>query len=280
VPLWDGSRAVVSATKEIDLRSGSPAAAAMSEKQLAGARLHILSMAESKAKNRAIRSLGVRPAYSRAEAKLPFVCARAIFTGQTSDPELRHTFAVMQATAFLGAHTALYGRAPAAPQLPPARPAPLVGTVVDDDGVIDGEIEPESTPAPPPVHTAPAGSPAPEPAPSSPPPSDPAPVQQTTAAVRAAASGFAIPGGRSKGTPLAEADDRDLSYWGGRLEQEIADGTGKPQFRDRNEALARAIHAEQGRRAGGGGNDYGVSGGGDDVEGAGRGRGDNDDIPF
>ena len=227
-------------------------------------------------------SAGVRPAYSRAEAKLPFVCARAIFTGQTSDPELRRTFAVMQAQAFLGAHTALYGRAPSATQLPPARPAPPVGTAVDEDGIIDAELveEPESTPAPPAVGTTRADSPAPELAPSSPPLSGRAPVQQTRAAARAAASGFAIPGGRSKGTPLEDADDRDLSYWGGRLEQELADGTGNPRFRDKNEAIARAIRAEQGRRAGEVEHDDGSLGGGGDVEGAGRGRGDNDDIPF
>jgi hypothetical protein len=89
-------------------------------------------------------------------------------------------------------------------------------------------------------------------------------------------SGFTIPGGRSKGRPLEEADDTDLTYWGGRLEQELTDGTGKPQFRERNEALACAIRAEQGRRAGGDADGGGSSG---DFEAAGRAR-DDSDIPF
>ena len=163
-PNWDGSQGTTQATKEVDLRDGAPAVTAMWERhkqklaewerggkqgyapkdptaQLREARLHVLTMCESKAKNRAVRALGVRTSYDKKElATKPFICARVQFTGESSDPELRREFAMMRAQAFLGARSALYG-GPVAPQLPAGRPAPAVGTVIDDDGVIGGVID-------------------------------------------------------------------------------------------------------------------------------------------
>lgn len=314
---FDGSTCTIMGEKELDMREKSPAVEALRAKyreklaawerggkqdyppkspdvQIAEVRTHLLSHAASKAKLRAIRGLGIRTSYTKAELAKPFVIAKLTFSGETENPELRREFALMRARSFLNSRDALWGNGPR--QLPPppppratlpaVRPAPPVGQVVDEDpdGVIDGVMDAElveesiAPEAPPPGHAADAGTPAPEPSQSST-SSERPPVQQTRAAARAAASGFAIPGGRSKGTPLEEADDRDLTYWGGRLEQELADGTGKPQFRDRNEALARAIRAEQGRRAGGDADDGGSSGGGD-FEAAGHAGGDDDDIPF
>jgi hypothetical protein len=319
---FDGSTCTILGEKELDMREKSPVVETLwmrhrqklaeweqggkrgyapksPDGQIGEVRVHLLSHCASKAKLRAIRGLGIRTGYTAEELQKPFVIAKLTFTGETTDPELRREFALMRAQSFFGARQALYGAAPSAPQLPPCRPAPLVGTVVDEDGVIEGEIveepaqarsttaaTPAAPPAPPaspaPVSSAAGSAPQGEPTQT---PATPAarpeasPALQTPAAARAAASGFAIPGGRSKGKPLEEADDQDLTYWGGRLEQELADGTGKPQFRDRNEALARAIRAEQGRRAG-------VDEGDDvregvDFEPEGFARGDEDDsTPF
>jgi len=299
VRMFDGSTCTITGEKELDMRDGSPAVEALRaryqdkladwkrdkqglapkspEAQISEVRVHLLSHAASKAKLRAVRSLGIRTSYTKTELAKPFVVAKLTFTGETSDPELRREFALMRAASFLGAHESLYGAGPpAAPQLPPGRRAPPVGTVVDEDGVIETADVDEPAPAPPtpPATTAPVAEPD---ASQTPPGAAVAPVQETRAAARAAASGFCIPGGRSKGTPLEKADDRDLSYWAERLEQEIADGTGKPQFRDRNEALARAIRGEQGRRSGADQDDGGSSG--DEYAGAPSGEPD-DDIPF
>jgi hypothetical protein len=76
-----------------------------------------------------------------------------------------------------------------------------------------------------------------------------------------------IPGGRAKGTPIEDAEDRDLTYWAGRISDDLEAGTGKPQFVERDRALVAAIRAEQGRRAGAA----------DETDGE---RHEDDDIPF
>jgi hypothetical protein len=121
---FDGTVRVISGEVEIDLRDGVEHGC--SEKELPIARKFILRNGESKAKNRAIRSLGVRTKYHRDELSKPFVVAKVQFTGHTDDPELRRMFAEKTADAFLGGTTALYGspsappRQPTSHQLPPA----------------------------------------------------------------------------------------------------------------------------------------------------------------
>ncbi len=301
---FDGQEIIIQGSKEIDLRDRSPQVEALVGRyraklerweqdgrkgyapkdpsgQIREMRLHILSMCETKARLRAIRSLGVRTAYSPADLRKPFVVAHLSFSGRSEDPQLRREFALMAAHAALAPSRSTVARLPAAPA-PPLLPPPPIGQTMTGELDVDDAVFDEGVEAPPAATAPPAGEatsahdagPAHAdtgPSQSYSPPSEHAPPPRTRAAARAAASGFAIPGGRSKGTPLEEADDRDLTYWGGRLEEEIAAGTGKPQFRDRNEGLARAIRAEQGRRAGGGG----------DFEAEGRARGDDDsDIPF
>lgn len=132
---FDGSVRTITGDKELDLREGSPNADAIrskardgkdAEKQLREMRQHIQSHAYSKAKLRAIRSLGVRTGYTDAELAKPFAVARLMFTGRTSDPELRREFARMQATAMMSGTSQLYGApAPAA-----ALPAPAVAHAV------------------------------------------------------------------------------------------------------------------------------------------------------
>ena len=131
----DGQPVTITGEKIMDLRTGSPMAEGMKEAELVMARSHILSHAESKAKNRAIRSTGLRPSYSTADLAKPFICARIMFTGRTDDPELKRQFAADISRSFMGGSQALYGGEERA--LPPAGAAktapPPVGSVRDDD---------------------------------------------------------------------------------------------------------------------------------------------------
>lgn len=179
---FDGTETVVTGTKEMDLRDGSPQVEALEERarskgktadaQIREMRLHILAHAESKAKLRAGRSLGIRTSYTREELARPFVVAKLMFTGQSDDPEIRRMFAAKRADAMLGGHRALFGVAPVAPQPVMALQAPVSappmlphvrGEVDEDDYYEPVEAVPPARPTPPqqaPAHatTAPTES--------------------------------------------------------------------------------------------------------------------------
>ncbi len=137
----DGIRHYVQGEKELDLRDGSPTVEALEAQQrkrgkdatsqVREMRQHIQSHAETKARLRAIRSMGVRTSYDEVELAKPFVAAQVTFTGQTDDPELRREFARAVAAHALSATSHLYGPAVPATE-PPRLPAPPVGTVEDD----------------------------------------------------------------------------------------------------------------------------------------------------
>lgn len=111
----DGSVRPLAREKEIDLRDGHPEIFTTDEKRmkrkwvngrpageienhgyvagwsadrLAGAREHILAMAESKAKNRVVRELGVKQVYHPGELERPFAILALVMTGRSEDPEL------------------------------------------------------------------------------------------------------------------------------------------------------------------------------------------------
>lgn len=187
---FDGSIRTLTGEVEVDAREGSPQIdeiRAKAEKrrvehpdwdndggasQILELRKFLLRHAERKAKNRAIVDMGVKRSYTPEEIKRPFAVARLMWTGQSDDPELRRTFAVMGAERMLSGTAALYG-APQAPALPtPAAHAaralppftghapPPVGAVGDDPSDyggydFDGEGEEVATPAAPPAPAAP-----------------------------------------------------------------------------------------------------------------------------
>jgi len=135
---FDGQRQLISGEKQLDLRNGSAqldALEASSKKgdasaQIREMRAFILEHAETKARNRAIRSAGLKTSYTSAELRKPFVMARLMFTGQTDDPTLKHAFGMATAQAMLGGQSALYGQAPTPSALqqggpPPTPPPPL-----------------------------------------------------------------------------------------------------------------------------------------------------------
>ena len=150
--LFDGSSVVCQGDKEVDLRDGSDYVEQMRwhakrqdrdcESRLRMERTHILSACMTKARNRAVRTLGVHTWYTRDELqRKPFVVVRAQFTGQSDDPELRRQFAVMIARNHMRATSALYEGAVVDDFLMASQPisAPPVGTP---------EAEPEPIPAP------------------------------------------------------------------------------------------------------------------------------------
>jgi len=270
---FDGREVTIQASKEVDLREGSPQLEALwsrykaklsrwerdgkkgwkpkpPDAQIREQRLHIVSMAETKARLRAIRALGIRTSYTPEELRKPFVVAKIAFTGETTDPQLRREFARMQAASFLDARRALYGDvAPPRLALPPPTSAPPVGSVVDaDDDVVDAE--PVETPAPhttqapsepAPAHTPrPAGNSTPGDAPNDSPSREAPPVR----------TGWTIPGGREKGVDIGEASTKTLEWWANAIEENLANGRTKPQFVEKDEQLAAAMRAELARRSG------------------------------
>ncbi len=123
----DGAERPLQATKRIDLRAEKDAPrdtwgpdaqeiARIAEKkgrepwpQILQQRQHILSLAETKAKNRAIRTLGVRTNYDVKELEKGFAVVKLQFTGQSSDPEIAREVAIMIAERALGGSAKLYG---------------------------------------------------------------------------------------------------------------------------------------------------------------------------
>lgn len=94
-----------------------------SQVRLDGAREHILPMTESKAKNRVIRALGLRPKYTAEELQKPFVVLGLILTGRSSDPELERLAKERMLTAAISASRELFGGDP--PRSPGPLPPPI-----------------------------------------------------------------------------------------------------------------------------------------------------------
>lgn len=177
----DGTERMITAVKRIDLRAdtslpvekwGSDAqeiarVAAKAEPkrepwpQILQQRQHILSLAESKAKNRAIRSLGVRTAYEPGELSKGFAIMRLQFTGRSEDPEVEREVSMMIARRALGAASMLYGSpSEAAAALPPSRPSPTVPrvTTIEPDHGDEEEHQPDPGAQEVPAAAEPAGT--------------------------------------------------------------------------------------------------------------------------
>lgn len=264
----DGTIVQLLGTKEMDLRQGSAQLEALYERfeakhakwqangrrgyepkspdgQIREMRLHIVGHAESKARLRAIRSLGVRSAYKDDELKKPFVVAKMAWTGQSDDPELRRAFALKQADAMLGGHRALYGDAPAA-ALPPVSGMPMLGArrppdvstshQASDRDAIDVPPTPASEPKA--KGETKAGA---KPAEQKTPPSDQKPTSTD--------DGPVCRFGQQKGEPLINLSDEDLDWYAGAVKKGV-DDPAKAKFRADNEAHYREVCAERDRRNG------------------------------
>jgi hypothetical protein len=140
----DGQWRTTEASKEVDLRDGSPEAGAMSEAQLKQARINGGRVAEAKAVNAMIRdAIGLKGAYSSEEAARPFVFPCLVYEAP-DDPQVR----LLQAAVELGVVGQVFG------------PGASMGRLLQPAGtVIEGEqhdADPEPTPEPRQRQTPPA----------------------------------------------------------------------------------------------------------------------------
>jgi hypothetical protein len=126
----DGTEGMIHASKRIDLRAeretpegtwgtdaqeiAKDAAAANPKRepwpQLLQARQNILSNAETKAKNRAIRTLGVQSSYEPKDIARGFAVVKLQFTGHSDDPVVEQRIQLMIAEKAIYGTSALYGR--------------------------------------------------------------------------------------------------------------------------------------------------------------------------
>jgi hypothetical protein len=233
---FDGTPQIIQDEKLIDLREGSPTVVALIAKatrpkrgkverdprvQLAEARMHLYSTAVTKARLRAIRTLGVKTAYTEEELKKPFVVARSVFTGKTDDPELKRLYGERIADAFLGSTAALFGPPSNEQVLPAQRLAPALP--------LRQQADPED------VGALLASGDA---------------VDTTGEAVPPAAkpdTSLSLPHKKDEpAKPVREATDRDLEYWRNRLAENLDNGSSK--FPEMDEPLLIAIEHEIERR--------------------------------
>jgi hypothetical protein len=239
-PLIDGTYRSIEGDRDVDLRDGSDQMAGKSEKEIAGLRQNTIRNAITKAKLRAIREgFGVDQGMLIPELDKPFVFAKAVFTGRSSDPRVRRMFAAVIAQKQIMAAQALYGGAPAlmASAAPIASLPAGMGAGMDVDYDDEGEvIDMPAAPAPgPPPPQAPARQ--------SPPP-------QRGSAPRQSGGGGVWPwaakrdGDPEKGDSLSNVGDEHLE----RLISYYEKNPGKPEWHAKNAALqdeARAIIASR-----------------------------------
>lgn len=241
---FDGQLAFAVGEKRMDLREGS----AMVENlrriaakkgrdcrdELAQMRAFIVEHAETKARLRAIRSLGMKTSYERSELAKPFVAARLQFTGDFKDEGAKQEYRRALTNSFMGATVAAYGGAPvpapAATALPNAAPVHrLPPPPVDHSAVEDDDVQ-ESPPPGQAPRAAPAGG------------------DQVRHAE--GSEGFRLPA--KKGAPrktLVEAGYDDLTFWRGRIAQSLAENPDK-QYADKDRDLVAAIDRELAARDG------------------------------
>ncbi len=254
----DGTEITIDGSKEMDMREGSPQVEGLyakarpgksPENQIREMRLHIMAHAESKARLRAVRSIGIRTSYEREELTKPFVVARLMFTGASDDPEIRREFARMTAASMLGGRRALYGEVGSTPSAPttvhaavprqasaPRLAPPPVGSAREEEDDI-----PFGGPAREPLREQ--GTPQQQPVRSDAPTSNGGDEERSR-------SGVTIPGGDERGVAIEDASDRTLEYWEARISKAVADGTSR--YPDKDREVARAMRDEIAARAEGG----------------------------
>jgi hypothetical protein len=289
---FDGQLITLVDEREIDLREGCAQVALIREKarmralwqkkpndggakQIQELRQHILSHAISKARLRAIRTLGLRSWYTRKELGLPFVIAKIMATGQSDDPVLRREFGRMILGNALDSNRSLYGEPSAkAPQLTAYHdPPPIEATGVEEDvagAPVPASVPPPSaspepakaktpstpptktypqqTGAPPPGVTSATGAPAPVSSASTPSETGGGSAYQKTADVQP--SGFRVPGNKGEGgKPIEAASDETLRWWIGRISGNLASGTANPRFAENDRRILAAMEREMAIRS-------------------------------
>lgn len=235
----DGTERMIHATKRIDLTAdrntdpehwGTDAQeiariAAKSERprdpwpQIMQQRQHILSLAESKAKNRAVRSLGVRTSYTREELERGFAIIRLQFTGRSDDPEIEREVSLMVARRALAASSALYGgRGADRAELPATRDRHVPRLLPPEEDAPDEIIDAAEVP----THL-PSASDASPPTTASVPPAESATPVATSAASPRPARDPLVPHGKGKPRgPASQLPAENLLRLADWLETKIA----------------------------------------------------------
>lgn len=134
---FDGTMMTIIGEKQMDLRDDSPSAKQMKPGELSQARRFIAEHAETKARLRAIRSLGIQTSYHPDELSKPFVTAKLMLTGRVApqdDPtgELGKILTHNISQSMLGASSQLYGGEPAAVPAQIAAPASAGPLLIGD----------------------------------------------------------------------------------------------------------------------------------------------------
>jgi hypothetical protein len=234
------------------------------EKELRHARIHIVALAQSKARLRAIRSIGLKPSYTKEELAKPFVMAKLIWTGRTNDPVKAEIYAHARAEHFLGSSRRAYGGNALPANLAPrqlAAPPPVSNFRETDDDAdrsfsaaapfIDGaevtngnggEHSEAETAAP---AATEAKTDTPTPATAAPAAQAPAAQPTATPGDTTEAENFIVRFGRDKGKRLIEV--KSLNWLVDALTASIEDES-KAQYMAKNKADRAIILREQERR--------------------------------
>lgn len=124
---FDGTICPLKGTRKLDLHDGSDEikrirgrqkSEAAGDREISELRRFIDEHCESKAKNRGIRSFGVKSSYTDEEMSRPFTCIRLIRTGRCDDPATQMVLTKMIHEEYQASESMLYGGGHL--QLPPA----------------------------------------------------------------------------------------------------------------------------------------------------------------
>jgi len=290
---FDGSPQTIVGNKEMDLRDGSPQIEAIKAKirdgkdptaQLREIRSFISAHAETKARLRAVASMGVKRSYQPSDLAKPFVVAKLQLTGRVPGrPDMERFFAGELSRSMLGGSSMLFGEAPV--ETDHGQAPPPIGAIAydDDDMAAAAETYGQNAEhgAPPPAQPPARSQGGYGPSQAQPPARSqggygPPPGQGDTAggdhgyaeAPPAPAPTFRY--GTKKGSPLNSSDItvRDLDWYAGSIRKSV-DEPDKERFRAQNIAHLAEVDAELRARQGGYPDD-----------GQAPGQGNFDDIPI
>lgn len=236
------------------------------ESELRHARIHILALAQSKARLRAIRSIGLKSSYTKEELEKPFVAAKIIFTGRSDNPANEAIYAQARVDHFLGSSRRMYGTV-AQPQITagtnPPPPVSSARTYEADDYIDAAEI-PSTVDNGTPVETAgeekkpdaaasaDAGkdsTAAAEQSKTAPEPQTQAATTQIPAHDTTEAEGFVCKFGNKdvKGKKLIDVSNRNIGWLAHALADSVADES-KSQWIEKNKRDLRTVQREIARR--------------------------------
>lgn len=233
---FDGSERTIFGEVDLDVNDGSDQVDALyarakgdgGDKQLRDLRLFLTRHAQTKAMLRAVRSIGIKTGYSEEELKKPFGIARLMFTGRTENPALAAFAFQARAMASIGGKQALFGGQQLGQgQSQGTRPMMML----PDIEVID---VPQPQPSPAPARqAAPARAAAPPPA---------------VGTDGRQLSGLLSPWTKTKGTPMEQLEDADLTFWLGKAKEDLQNPE-KAKFHKSAQKAVGLIEAELAYRA-------------------------------